>query len=305
MPCGDAPASLPREPHADDTTRERRRFAGNAHVELLTFHERVETRAREAVEEGVLVPEPHGSLAQRLAEARVELLLEEGDEKPAHSITRMREVGVAPIDGEREVPVGEEAANVGTCRTEQRPEEPAPYPCHSGEPAAPRAPQQVEQDRLRLVVEGMAGDDPLGSGAGRHLPERPVAHPACARLEIPPAGDGAPASLARNAEPRTQRRDRVSLHRALRTERVVDVRRGENQPVRGPQLGERREERRRVRPSRDGDEKSRAPLRRAGCIQRRREHAEQPRRWRAYCVTPGRTRVISVSAARANASASG
>jgi hypothetical protein len=49
----------------------------------------------------------------------------------------------------------------------------------------------------------------------------------------------------------------------------------------------------------------RAVLRGVARVERSGEHAQQPRRRRAYRATPGRTRVTSVSAARANASASG
>jgi len=79
----------------------------------------------------------------------------------------------------------------------------------------------------------------------------------------------------------------------------------EREPVRLPELAQRSDERRRVGPARHRDQEMRATFRRTGRVQRRGEDTQQARQGCAYRATPGRTCVISDSAARAKASASG
>ncbi len=255
---------------------------------MVAHHQLPRAPCRRRGEEVVLVAQALRERGQRRPEARVELGAQQGDEEPTHAIARVTQVGVRAIDREAVAALGEEAAHVGAGRGKQRAQEPAARRAHGAEAAPSRAAQQAQQQGLHLVVLGVAGDDAARADLTRQPGERLVARPPGPRLEVGAGRHRHRAPDEGDAQAGRQCRHPLGFGRPLRpTETVIDVGGRQAEAAPGRQLGERRQQRRRVGSSRDRDQEVLAGCRAAGRGQRRRQPADEHGRLGAGAHAPG------------------
>ena len=137
---------------------------------------------------------------------------------------------------------------------DERPDHGATTRGNPGEPTRAGAPEEPDENRLRLVVLGVSGGDPGGPDAHRLAPERRIPGPPRFRLDVAALDVDAHPS-ERNREPLAHPRTCVGIEITPGPQSVVDVQRRHLLDRMGvPQPGQRRKQGRGVGSTGEGDE---------------------------------------------------
>ena len=123
----------------------------------------------------------------------------------------------------RETEPGADLAGFGAAQVEQRTPQPAPLPCHTRQPARPAPTQQIQQDRLGLVVARVPDRDDCRAGLVARLHQRGVAGFARSCFEIAAGVDVDRRAIRLGTEAVSGRGDDLDVVRARVAEAMVDV----------------------------------------------------------------------------------
>ncbi len=162
-------------------------------------------------------------------------------------------------------------AHVGPPRAEERPHDAASAGWHARQPGRATPAQEVEQDRLGLVIGGVRHEHRRRAVRHAGRLERVVSRRARPRLDVGSRGDGHAACIEARAQPRCRVGHDACLALAPGTQAVIDVHRDRRQPV----VDREGQERERVGAARASDDDRRGHVVRHVELHRRR-HQRAP-----------------------------
>ena len=196
--------------------------------------------------------------------ARVEAFLEVGDELVAHAVSPVGGVGVRGVLAPLEAPLAQVRQDLLPRHREQRADDVARSRPHAREPGRPGAPQEPQQQRLRLVVARVGDRDRGRLLLVAHAAQVGVALAARGLLEAAPLARGPGAHVGRSrpegdVEPLAQGGAEGHVLRRARPQAVVQVGGHHAEPPPATQRGERVRERDGVLPPGEADHERAAP----------------------------------------------
>ncbi len=244
-------AAVPLPPEAHGTARER------------TFdrvqHRRRQYaaacgRRRETIEQCVLLPHEIGEVGERAGEARIQLAHERGQEPVSDAGALEVEIEVAVVPAPPDAVLDQERAHLHAVAIEKRSDDSAAPRPDAREATAPCPADDAQQDRLGLVVAGVAGCDlRCAQRVGRAL-EKGVAHTAGFRFEVG-GRDARRLAQARHVVATGEVLDEGAIGRTLRAAHaMVEMRRDDGDVERLAQGEQSRQQGDRVGAARDGRE---------------------------------------------------
>ena len=197
------------------------------------------------LEKAVLVSQDPGSLRQQATSRRVESI-DGGQDCLAQPVAGKLRIVVARISAWRQSSAREITLDFGPLDLEQRPGQIRVAMAHACQPSRTAAPQQVQQQRLDLVVPGMAKRDAAAAGVSGGSPEKLIASLASRRLGARQARSGAAADVRIPPAP-GELLNEARIGGAFRPPAVVEVRNGEAQGQVRHQFAQEGKQRNRVR----------------------------------------------------------